>query len=212
MDLDLQTHLLTDPDLFALLLDQRTNKQHRKPLAASICELYRTNGVRITVNQLREIPGITVEESHRIFATLELIRRQTKRSSPRIQSPQDVYSLVRHLALKKQEHFISLSLNSAHDVIALRTVTKGLVNRAETHPREVFADIITDRACAIIVAHNHPSNNLTPSEADKNLTKRLTSAGVILGIPLLDHLIFGAHGFISLKEEHENLFGKDCNS
>jgi DNA repair protein RadC len=209
MDNDLHPHLLTDPELFALLLDQKVSRQTVRHLANSVCEQYRIHGTTLTANQIEQIPGVTIEEARRIFATLELIRRQTRRSSPRIQAPQDAYSLVRHLALKKQEHFISISLNSAHDVIALRTVTKGLVNRAETHPREVFADIITDRACAVIVAHNHPSNNLTPSAADKALTVRLTSAGTILGIPLLDHLIFGAHGFISLKEHDRNLFGCD---
>lgn len=208
MENDLQSHLLTDPELFALLLDPKVCRQTVMHLANSVCEQYRKYGTTLSANQIEKIPGVTMDEARRIFATLELIRRQTKRSSPRIQSPQDVYSLVRHLALKKQEHFISVSLNSAHDVIALRTVTKGLVNRAETHPREVFADIITDRACALIVAHNHPSNNLTPSDADKSLTIRLISAGNILGIPLLDHVIFGAHGFISLKEQHHELFGR----
>jgi DNA repair protein RadC len=206
MDNDLQPHLLTDPELFALLLDQNVNLKTVQHLANSVCEKFRRYGTTLSANQIKQIPGVNMDEARRIFATLELIRRQTKRSSPRIQSPEDAYSLVRHLALKKQEHFISISLNSAHDVIALRTVTKGLVNRAETHPREVFADIITDRACAVIVAHNHPSNNLSPSDADKSLTIRLNSAGNILGIPLLDHLIFGAHGFISLKEQHSELF------
>lgn len=208
MDNDLQPQLLTEPELFALLLDQKVCRQTVLHLATSVCEKYRKYGTTLSANQIEQIPGVTINEARRIYATLELIRRQTKRSAPRIQSPQDAYSLVRHLALKKQEHFISISLNSAHDVIALRTVTKGLVNRAETHPREVFADIITDRACAVIVAHNHPSNNLTPSDADKSLTIRLNSAGNLLGIPLLDHLIFGAHGFISLKEHHQELFGR----
>jgi DNA repair protein RadC len=206
---DLQTHLLTDPELFALLLDQKVPQRTTLTLANSVCELYRTHGTTLTAHQIEQVPDVTPEEARRLFATLELIRRQTKRSSPRIQAPQDAYSLVRHLALKKQEHFISISLNSAHDVIALRTVTKGLVNRAETHPREVFADIITDRACAVIVAHNHPSNNLTPSQADKSLTTRLTNAGNILGIPLLDHLIFGAHGYVSLKEQNRELFARE---
>jgi DNA repair protein RadC len=209
MHTDLQPYLLTDPELFALLLDQKVSQRTTLRLANSVCELYRIHGTTLTAHQVEQIPGVTIEEARRVFATLELIRRQAKRSSPRIQTPQDAYSLVRHLALKKQEHFISLSLNSAHDVIALRTVTKGLVNRAETHPREVFADIITDRACGVIVAHNHPSNNLTPSDADKSLTIRLTSASKILGIPLLDHLIFGAHGFISLKEQNPELFGRE---
>jgi len=80
--------------------------------------------------------------------------------------PKDAFPLLAHYADKRQEHFIVISLNGGHEVNAVREVTKGLINKTVVHPREVFADPITDRACAILVAHNHPSGNLDPSDED----------------------------------------------
>jgi DNA repair protein RadC len=197
----------TDSELFAQLLTTCGGSTEKaKKQADSICGLYRLHGSTLRAHHLAEVEGLGLLETQRIIAATELVRRHSVRSAPRISLPQDVYSLVRHCALKKQEQFISISLNGAHDVIALRTVTMGLVNRSQIHPREVFADIIVDRACALIVAHNHPSNNLTPSNADRSLTKRIVQTGEILGIPVLDHIIFGAHDFISLKEQEGDLF------
>ena len=94
-----------------------------------------------------------------------------------------------------------VSLNGANEVIAVRTVSVGLVNRALVHPREVFADPITDRASAIVVAHNHPSGNLSPSPDDLAITYQLKEAGITLGIKLLDHLIFNDQDYFSLLEK-----------
>lgn len=87
-----------------------------------------------------------------------------------------------------------MSLNGAHEVIETRVVTIGILNRTIVHPREVFADPIADRAAAIIVAHNHPSGQLEPSEEDIIITRRLSEVGELLGITLLDHLILGSKG------------------
>ena len=94
-----------------------------------------------------------------------------------------------------------ISLNGANEVIAVRTVSVGLVNRALVHPREVFADPITDRASAVIVAHNHPSGNLAPSQDDFDVTHQLKEAGKTLGIKLLDHLIFNQTTYHSMLEK-----------
>lgn len=173
-----------------------------------VLETLRKANVQTLASRLAEETHLKPSERLRVTACAELIRRNSQRSAPRISSPQDVYSLCRHLSLSHQEHFISISLNGAHDVIALRTVTIGLVNRAQTHPREIFADAIVDRATALVVAHNHPSNNLEPSQADLSLTQRLSKAGHLLGIPLLDHIIFGAHSYISLREVKPQSFCK----
>ena len=117
-----------------------------------------------------------------------------------MRTPSDVFPLVAHFADLKQERFLTVSLNGAHEVIQTRTVSVGLVNRTLIHPREVFADALTDRACAIIVAHNHPSGQLTPSPEDKDITRRLRGAGELLGIPLLDHLVFSRQDFYSFVE------------
>lgn len=100
----------------------------------------------------------------------------------------------------RQEHFLCISLNGGHEVIAVRTVSVGLVNKTQVHPREVFADPITDRASAIIVAHNHPAGSLEPSREDITVTQQLKSAGQTLGIQLLDHIIFNHRGYYSFLE------------
>ena len=109
----------------------------------------------------------------------------------------------RHYADRRQEHFICVSVNGANEVIATRVVSVGLVNKTQVHPREVFADPITDRASSIIVAHNHPVGDLTPSKVDIEITKQLKSAGEILGIRVLDHIIFNEKGYCSLLEKCE---------
>jgi DNA repair protein RadC len=119
----------------------------------------------------------------------------------KIASAANVYPLVRHLADRRQEHFICISLNGANAVNTIRIVSIGLVNRALVHPREVFADPITDRAASIIVAHNHPSGSLQPSEDDITVTKQLKEAGQILGINVLDHLIFDQKKYLSMLEK-----------
>ena len=81
-------------------------------------------------------------------------------------------------------------LNGAHEVLGTFVATVGLLNRTIVHPREVYAPAIKERAAAIAIAHNHPSGNVTPSEEDKDVTIRIKKAGDILGIKLLDHVMF----------------------
>jgi DNA repair protein RadC len=111
-----------------------------------------------------------------------------------------VLPLIRHYADRRQEHFICVSINGVNEVIKSRVVSEGLVNKTQVHPREVFADPITDRASAIIVAHNHPSGNLSPSTEDVEVTRQLKAAGETLGISLLYHIIYSHKGYYSFLE------------
>ena len=104
------------------------------------------------------------------------------------------------IAGKQQEHFVCISLNGANEVIEKRVVTIGLLDKSPVHPREVFADVIADRAAAVIFAHNHPSGELQPSEADLQMHEQLTEAGKILGIRVLDHIIVTRKGHFSFQE------------
>jgi DNA repair protein RadC len=131
---------------------------------------------------------------------LELGRRLFGVREIKVSSPGDVWPLVSHWSDRKQERFICCSLNGAHELIAMRVVSIGLVNRTVVHPREVYADPITDRACAVIVAHNHPSGRLDPSPEDREITKRLKEAADTLGIALLDHIVFSSEGYFSFVE------------
>ena len=118
-------------------------------------------------------------------------------------TPAKIYETIKHYGLQKQEYFIVVLLDGAHNIIRHVVVTMGLVNRTLAHPREVFAPALIERATAIIVAHNHPSGNLEPSGDDLEVTYRLKKAGDLLGVELLDNIIFSASDYRSLKETGE---------
>ena len=119
---------------------------------------------------------------------------------PSISSPGDIFREVRHYATRDQEQFIVLVLNGAHEVLNVFVATVGLVNKTLVHPREIFSDAIQRRGTAIAIAHNHPSGKLEPSEDDINVTKRILISGDILGIKVLDHIIFSSSSYYSFLE------------
>jgi DNA repair protein RadC len=133
--------------------------------------------------------------------TYEIISKRKLKNPKTIGSPEDVYALVKRYAGKQQEHFIVITLNGTHEPITLSLVFIGLVNRTIIHPREVFSRAIQDGSVAVIVAHNHPSGQLKPSEQDLDVTRNLSEAGEIIGIHLLDHLIFNKKGYFSFRKE-----------
>lgn len=118
----------------------------------------------------------------------------------KILKPEDIIPVVTWLRDRKQEHFVCITLNGAGEVLNSRTITVGLLNHSLVHPREVYADAITDRAASIICVHNHPSGSLDPSSQDIAITRQIQEAGTLLGIQLLDHIIITKKGFLSMKE------------
>jgi DNA repair protein RadC len=99
-----------------------------------------------------------------------------------------------------RERFLCATINGANEILNIRVVSIGLIDRSPVHPREVYADALSDRASAVIVAHNHPAGALEPSPADIEITHQLKSAGAILGIDLLDHIIFNRTDYFSFLE------------
>lgn len=138
--------------------------------------------------------------SPQLAAAFELARRRYAPHGRRIRCASDVHPIVSHLATAKQEIVMAISLSGAHEVIAARVVTVGLLNRCQLHPREVFSDPLKDRAASLILCHNHPSGSLEASNEDVKLTRQLAEAGEMLGIPLIDHLIVGGQGISSMRE------------
>ena len=112
----------------------------------------------------------------------------------KIRNPNDIGALMRTRAGKRQENFWVITLDGAHYVIGVHHISKGLVNRAIVHPREVFYPAIKDNASSIAVCHNHPSGSMSPSDEDNNITGRLEKAAYILGFNFLDHVIIGKGG------------------
>ena len=192
---------LSDLELLAILIGSGTRGHDVMSLASRLLQLIDGAGPTAGVSELCQVSGVGMAKASIIVAALEFARRRIRPHGFKISFPPDVYPLIRHLADRRQEHFLCISLNGANEVIAIRTVSVGLVNRTLVHPREVFADPITDRAAAVIVAHNHPSGNLTPSQDDLAVTEQLKAAGKTLGIKLLDHLIFNHCDYCSLLEK-----------
>ncbi|MEW5815070.1 MAG: DNA repair protein RadC [Spirochaetota bacterium] len=192
---------LSDRQLLAILIGWGTKGRGVNLLAAEVLKLFdRLNG-RLNVNDLMSITGLGEAKSAIIAAALEFSRRRLCPDRRRISFPADAIPLINHFSDRRQEHFLTLSLNGAHEVLNIRVVSVGLVNRTIVHPREVFADPLTDRAAAIIAAHNHPSGRVEPSREDREITTRLKEAGETLGISLLDHIIFSVKEYYSFLEQ-----------
>jgi len=157
----------------------------------------------ITEQELMEIEGIGKAKARQIMATLKLsqIVSAPPRNIKTIRSPMDVYKLLepefRHL---KQEKFICLFLNTKNGIIGQEVISIGSLNASIVHPREVFRPAIKRSAAAIICAHNHPSGNPEPSPEDLQITNRLAESGNIIGIDMLDHIVFGHYTYVSFKE------------
>ena len=191
---------LTDGELLEILIGWGTKEKPVNRLADEVLRLIdRLNG-ETSVRDLMNIKGMGEAKAAAIAAALEFSRRKLCADRGKIRFPSDAIPFINHFADRNQEHFLTVSLNGAHEVIAVRVVSVGLVNKTMVHPREVFADPLVDRAVSLIVAHNHPSGNVQPSPEDREITRRLMTAGEMLGIALLDHIIFGKKGYYSFQE------------
>ncbi|HJJ29271.1 MAG TPA: DNA repair protein RadC [Methanocorpusculum sp.] len=139
------------------------------------------------------VKGVGPAKACVILAALELARRFPPENERRavLHSTEDILPFLGQYRYDSQENVIVATLTGANEVIKIHPVTRGTVNQSQVHPREVFAPAIEDRAASIILIHNHPSGNLTPSPQDILITERIKQAGNILGIMLLDHLIIG---------------------
>lgn len=194
---------LTDIQLIQILLGSGTRGKGVHLLAEEVLTVIDTVKGDLQPAVLTVIPGLGKAKAAVICAALEFSRRRLCPSRRKITSPADILPAVSHFADRKQEHFLSVSLNGAHEVIGVHVVSVGLVNRTLVHPREVFAEALVERAAAVIAAHNHPSGNVEPSGEDAEITGRLKSAGEVLGIHLLDHIIFSCRGYYSFLEAGE---------
>lgn len=191
---------LSDQELLAIMLGKGTQKYDVLSLSKKIVKIIDEKGLSFSVNDIINIEGIGTAKATSIVAAFEFVRRRIKPEGLKIKFPADVLPLIQHYANRKQEHFLCISINGANEVMSVRVVSIGLVNKSHVHPREVFADVLSERASAVIVAHNHPNGDLKPSKEDIHITNQLKEAANILGLDLLDHIIFSAKGYYSFVE------------
>ena len=154
--------------------------------------------------ELERVAGVGPAVSARVAAALELGRRMAAENSHergRVQGPGDVYDrCAPDLRDRVQEEFHVLLLNTQHAVTRDVLITRGTLDTSVVHPREVFRQAIVESAASLILVHNHPSGDPTPSAEDREVTGQLVLAGELLGIPVLDHVVIGDGRFVSFRE------------
>jgi len=191
---------LSDQELLAILLGKGTTAIDVMTLAEKLAKVVDEKGLNLRAEDLKQFGAVGDAKATLILAAIEFARRRIKPEGTKIQTPADLLPLVRHYADRKQEHFLCATVNGANEVLNIRVISIGLIDRSSVHPREVFADALADRASGVIVAHNHPSGGLEPSPSDSNITTQLKAAGAIVGVELLDHIIFNRTGYFSFLE------------
>ena len=180
---------LSDYGLLMAMIGSGTAQADVTKIARDLLKLLRQERI-LAKEKVSSIAGIGEAKAVQLVASFELAGRYLlDPERPVIDSPEKAVEQLADIRDKKQEYFVCLTLDGANRLIAKRIITIGTLTASLVHPREVFADAITDRAASIIVAHNHPSGSLEPSQADREVTSRLREAGDLLGIQLVDHLI-----------------------
>ncbi|MEN1970101.1 DNA repair protein RadC [Lentibacillus sp. N15] len=160
------------------------------------------NLMEYSINELMDL-ALGKNEAIQLHASFLLTKRlfqEKKGKSCIIRSPKDAADCLYDLKYEKQEHFVALFLNTKNEVVKRKTISIGSLNATIVHPREIFREAVKISAASVIVGHNHPSSDPSPSQEDIQVTKRLTESGKMLGIEVLDHIIIG-QGFKSLKEQ-----------
>ena len=198
-------HRLSNTELLAILL--RTGKKGESVLAFANRFLRKISLEKLSefsYGEFRKISGIGPAKACELLSCVELGRRifeNKKVNISQLLSPQDVFDNLKDIRVSKKEHFVVFFLDSRNQQIHQEIISVGTINASLVHPREVFEPAVKYLAVQIILAHNHPSGDLTPSEDDLTVNKRLTEAGKILGIEVLDHIIVTKDSFISFKEK-----------
>jgi len=198
---------LTNEELLQVVLGSGTKGHDVVQISASIMNFLQENssGLKedfsLFLKNLNCIKGVGRAKASLIAASLELSSRLNEKKNLVVRDAGDVLPLLSSLATKKQEYFICITLNGGNKLISKRIITIGLVDQALVHPREVFAEALKERAAKVIVAHNHPAGDVTPSTEDIKVTENLAKASSILGLEFLDHVIVTENGYFSFREE-----------
>lgn len=188
---------LSNEELLQVVIGSGIRGADVTSIAAQILELMSSSNGKLTIEALLDIRGIGKAAATKLVASLELTGR-FNHTGKQIMDETALLGMLDDIRYKKQEHFVVITLDGANRLIEKRVITIGTLNESLVHPREVFADAITDRAAGIIVAHNHPGGSMHASSPDKMVTKRLAAAGKLLGIKLLDHIVVTPHGHFSI--------------
>lgn len=198
---------VSNAELLAVILRTGTYRDTALDLAQMV--LSRAGKLRelpyLAVEELMEIKGIGPAKAVQLKAALELGRRMVVASrgyNVDITSPEDVFNyMMEEMRYLEQEEFRIILLNIKNKVLGVETVFRGGLNSSIVHPREIFRLALRRSAASLILLHNHPSGDPTPSAEDISVTRRLVEAGEIMGVNILDHIIMGEGRFLSFREK-----------
>ena len=187
-------------NILAILIGPKANPETTGKLASlGISRL-----VDMSIDELKKFEGIGEVSARRIVSSFGLanyIRKFKKENNYIVRSPEDAAKYFEDLSLQNQEHFEAIYLNTKNVIISRKMIFKGSLNASIAHPREVFKEGLRLNSASVIVCHNHPSGDPSPSKEDIEVTKRLSEAGKMIGIELLDHIIIGQGKHVSLKQK-----------
>ncbi len=194
---------LADEELLAIILRTGARGRNVLDMAGDLLSRFgRAEIARAGFAELKGAPGLGPARACEIAAVFELGRRYLNGKKTGIYlKPRDIWEELRDIRDQKKEHFVVFFLDTRNQEIKRDIVSIGTLNYNLVHPREVFEPAVRNLAASVIVAHNHPSGCLEPSDEDLSLTKRLSQAGKLLGIELLDHVIVTKEGFMSFKQK-----------
>ncbi|MEI6848339.1 MAG: DNA repair protein RadC [Chlorobiaceae bacterium] len=195
---------LSSAELLAIILQSGTKNANIIDTCNQIIATYGLEKLaNITIEELQKIKGIGEAKAMQIIAIFELNKRLhfIRNSNKKIQAARDVFEYMKgRIPDEKKEHLFVLHLNTKNQIIKNELVSVGTLNASLIHPREVFRAAIRESAHAIILVHNHPSGDVEPSNADKNVTSLLKKASALIQIELLDHIIIGSSNWFSFRE------------
>ncbi len=192
---------LSNLELASVCLGSGCRGQDLLKIAMALTKLVEKDFDGLSIKKLCEVNGIGEAIACRLLASIEFSKRFLLREGLKLINSEDIVALVEELRNKKQEYFLTFTIDGANNLIQKRTVFVGTLNQTVVHPREIFADAITDHAAAVIIVHNHPSGRSEPSQDDYVLTQRLVEAGRIVGVEVLDHIIVGKNSHFSFQEK-----------
>jgi DNA repair protein RadC len=198
---------LTDIELISIIL--RSGGRNESVVDLSRQLIIRFKGLKgllsADINELVIFNNLGIAKASSIKALEEISKRYIRPDYSKeyfVKTPKDVFNLIRKdLLNKEQEYLFLLSLDCRNRLLSKDLISKGTINETLIHPREVFKKALMKNACSIILAHNHPSNNSSPSTEDINITKRIFRVGVEMGIPLADHVVLTNNDYSSMKAQ-----------
>ena len=200
---------ITDKELLTIILKTSIKNKNVSDLSIEILNRYSLSDLKdLSLNELKNIKGIGEVKAIELLASIELGKRIFLKKDiklKKLDNPEAIWKSSRYiLADKKQEYFYCYYFNNKQELIERKLIFMGTINSSITHTREIFKEAYRLSASSIVCIHNHPSNDVTPSHADIEFSKKLFATGKIQGIPVTDHIIVGDNSYYSFYE-HLNI-------